>query len=390
MKANLCRTEVPVLWPKEAQDIPMAISVVNAIKKKVIRKGRVVKIFDNHEELISQTSVNRAIIIIGTESSQMMSILRALSIAEIQSVITTMDIDHIGSHYYCATFSRRTATEQLLDFLMGKGCRSFAMLGCGNRSANDLIHCSAMEVYSKRDTQINCQYFFYHDKIEESFEAFFMKYSEFDAVLCPNDFVAVAFLSYCEKKGLSVPEDFLLASFKDTLLSRCCQPSLTTMSVDYNAIGESAVMLWFYLQDAHTKKNKMRITVPSIVVERETTNRNIVVSQLESKLPFGEITYQGGPFYSEPIMKNLMLIERCLQRCDPLDFRIIDRLIKMQKYESICEELFLSESTLQYRVRQIFLEAHVPNRDAFLKLITSCFPLNSNFEKEGKVKEMER
>lgn len=49
-----------------------------------------------------------------------------------------------------------------------------------------------------------------------------------------------------------------------------------------------------------------------------------------------------------------MSLERCLQNCDELDLRIIRLLLDGEHYDAISEQLYLGDSSLQYRVRKIF------------------------------------
>lgn len=74
-----------------------------------------------------------------------------------------------------------------------------------------------------------------------------------------------------------------------------------------------------------------------------------------------------------------MRLDRCLQRCDELDLRILGQLIDGESYESICEKLFLSESSLQYRVRKLFRAADTKNRREFVHLLKEHFTLAHHF-----------
>jgi LacI family gluconate utilization system Gnt-I transcriptional repressor len=44
----------------------------------------------------------------------------------------------------------------------------------------------------------------------------------------------------CHRRGLSVPDDIAVAGFGNFEVSWCCQPSITTVSVDAYGIGQRA------------------------------------------------------------------------------------------------------------------------------------------------------
>ena len=79
------------------------------------------------------------------------------------------------------------------------------------------------------------------------------------------------------------------------------------------------------------------------------------------------------------------MFERCLQACDELDSRIIGLILQGLSYESISEALFLSDSSLQYRVRKIFRLAQVDSRRSFEKMLQRCFTKENHFLQSAKI-----
>jgi len=373
------RPRIPVLWDKECRSIPLAISTASGIQRMAARKGCLVRLYENCQELFADPEVGENVIVVGFETSRMPDMLEELKAAGKRVVITGMDADHIDARYSGATFSRRISTEQMLDFFLQKGCRRIALVGCGEHSVNDTVHSDAMLTYLAHYPQTHGQCFWYQNAMQESFHAFCQHWQEFDAVLCPSAFTAVAFLRFCEDQGLSIPENFLLGSMKDNYVARFCKPAITSWAVDFFAIGENAVMVWQYLQEVESENYRMRIAVLGHVLERESTQRPEGNSTpLPPPTPEPSL-YQGGPFYVDPDSNALMRMERCLVGCDELDFQIIGLLLGDSSYEKIAEELFLSESSLQYRVRKLFKAMGVDNRRQFADLVSGCFTRRNHF-----------
>lgn len=367
------KPQIPVLWDRECRNNPIALTTVSGIQEMSRARGCGVNLYESCAELLAQTSSEKHVIVVGFESASMQPILQALSIAGKRIVLTGMDTDHIDAHYSCATFSRRLSTEQLLDHLLKKGCRHIALVGVGKHSSNDSVHSYALLQYLAKQPMAEGACFEYTHQVEESFEAFHSCWKHFDAVVCPNAFAAVAFLQFCENRGISVPGDLMVACIKDTSLARFCRPSLTTLAVDFYGIGQQAVVVWQYLRENPEENYRMRIAVLGQVISRESTGITLPAAS-DIIPPSGALddSYQGGPFYNDPKMRDMVLLEKCLQGCDSLDLRIIGMLIQNLPYERIAEALYLGESTLQYRVRKLFHAVNVKSRRDFLPFFKRC------------------
>ncbi|WP_233837887.1 LacI family DNA-binding transcriptional regulator [Paraburkholderia sp. ZP32-5] len=61
-----------------------------------------------------------------------------------------------------------------------------------------------------------------------------------DAVMCVSDMSAFGAIMECHRRGLSVPDDIAVAGFGNFEVSWCCQPKITTVSVDAYGIGKRA------------------------------------------------------------------------------------------------------------------------------------------------------
>ncbi len=61
------------------------------------------------------------------------------------------------------------------------------------------------------------------------------------AVVCLNDIAALGAIRAATNFGLKVPEDLSVVGFDDTLLSRCSNRALTTVSIDIHQIVEKSV-----------------------------------------------------------------------------------------------------------------------------------------------------
>ncbi len=90
-----------------------------------------------------------------------------------------------------------------------------------------------------------------------------------ELVFAVNDVMAVGAMAAARERGVRVPDDVRVAGFDDILTLRDITPSLTTVHLDLEEIGESAVQL--ALDDQHGEPRT--VVVGGSVVLRESTRR---------------------------------------------------------------------------------------------------------------------
>ncbi len=57
------------------------------------------------------------------------------------------------------------------------------------------------------------------------------------AMMCVSDMSAFGAIMECHRRGMTVPDDIVVAGFGNFEVSMCCTPTITTVSVDAYCIG---------------------------------------------------------------------------------------------------------------------------------------------------------
>lgn len=91
------------------------------------------------------------------------------------------------------------------------------------------------------------------------------------AVVCVNDFVAIGVIKMFSKFGLKVPEDISVTGFDDIYLAEHFPPGITTISQNYDLLGEVAVNILVDLIDG--KKVEAETVIPTSLVIRSSCNK---------------------------------------------------------------------------------------------------------------------
>lgn len=371
---------VPVLWDEECFTSSIYKEMAQGIINAAAQSQRTVEIYTSCEEVLEKVPRDRTVIVIGYEAPRLQTFLTALTEQGRQVLLAGLDDERFGARISSASPSRRRATALLIQYLLACGKERIALVACGDRSVNDMMRCETLRSYLLLQgcQNPNSHFFYYTNRVEESFEAFYPHWREFDAVICPNDYVALCLIRFLQERGIQIPEDLYLAAFSDRTLSRFCKPSITTMSIDFTAVGDCTFQAWEFLQEHWEENLQIQITTPSRLIIRQSTANEVHPIDSSNVIIF-DADYEGGPFYTDPTIAKVMQIENCLAQCDSLSLQIVGNLLEGRNYEYISEKLFISRSALNYRLKKIFNAASVSSRKEFEMLFGQYFTKEFNY-----------
>lgn len=147
-----------------------------------------------------------------------------------------------GSDQPTVSLDDRLAAELMATHMLDQGYRNFAMIG-GFRGTTTFEN----RVFGARRMldQAGCSVRLVPGPITEAFgysatESLLNQGCSVDAIIGHNDIVALGCLRAIRDFGLRVGADVGLAGFDNLLFGRLCEPQLTTIDVDTDAIGAEA------------------------------------------------------------------------------------------------------------------------------------------------------
>ena len=371
---------VPVLWDEECFSSSIYKEMVQGITAAAAQNQYSVEVYTTVEALLEKVKPGSTVIVIGYETPKLQTSLQHLTERGNQVLLAGLDGERFGARVSSASPSRRRATGLLIQYLLACGKERIALVACGDKSVNDMMRCETLKniMMARGYQNPEDSIFFYHNYVTESFDAFCKRWREFDAVICPNDYVALCLLRYFQERGIRVPEDLYLAAFSDRMVSRHCSPRITTMSIEFSGVGNCSFQAWIFLEEHKQQNLQIQITTPSRLVIRESTANEFHKIDDSNVIVF-DADYQGGPFYTDPTIAKVMQIENCLTKCDQLSLQIIGALLEQRNYDYISESMFISRSALNYRLKKIFSAASVSGRKEFEALFRDYFTLDNYF-----------
>lgn len=371
---------IPIFYDEKSAASTQYVHIVQGIRTAANRRGAQLRLISEHElERVDMDALPPVAIVTGASMPHMQRAIAKLAAHGRRAVLAGTDSEQFGHAVSCATPSRRTETQQLVNYLYNCGRSRIALVGFGHNSINDTfrLHAAMSAVASWGDFLSDADVCRWQHDPSESFEQFFARADQYDAVICPNDIMSICFVNACKARGVRVPEDVYLASFGNMSIGRYFTPSLTSMTMDMLYVGEQAFHVFRFLMDNEGEPETMlKITVPSRIVVRESTAMQQIEAQMASVSP----ALREDLFYDNATISVLVGIEHCISQRDTIDMRIMKGIMAGHSYEHIAHTLFISGSTLRYRLGKIFADAGVSRRHAFESLIHAQLGAGNPFE----------
>lgn len=355
---------IPVFYDAESAASRQYRETLRGLKAAATKAGRHILLISQKE--MPDFSFDRAVdpaVIASDSLPYVRQVIHRLRQSGRRVVLAGLDSEQFGADISCATPSRRAETQQMINYLYSLGKRRFALVGFGLHSINDTFryHAVMSALAALRLEMDERDVWRWHREPQSTLSAFISCADPYEVAICPNDTMAIRLINDCRLSGVHVPRDLWVASFGNTMIGRYNSPSITTMTMDMNHVGEQAFAVWQFLNAQPHSGAGIKITVPSRLLVRESTGG--LLPDGETEIPAA--TAAPDPYYSEPTIAPLVSMENCLSLRDDLDMRIIALLMDNRGYESIAETLFISDSTLRYRLGKIYAEAECKGRAAF-------------------------
>lgn len=280
-----------------------------------------------------------------------------------------------GSHISGPILDRQTLVAHTVQYFISAGRHRLASVGNDPRDTNDMarmryfleaVHdmgCSASErdVYTVKSN------------LEQCIKEFLDHAGGYDGAICVNDYVAVQLLVAADKRGIRIPEQLFVAGSGNMIIGSCTTPTLTTSTLNYYEMGCQAVHIWNYLQQ-HTEVSDVHVSIPCELICRQST-ASLPPPAYPANFS-GQVETPGNTLEAADL--QLRRLENCLIHCDSLDFGILCCVLENLSGEKIAERLFISQGTVQYRLKKLYQRAGVSSRRGFETLL-KLYITNTDF-----------
>ena len=361
-----------------------ALSIA-ALKKAAARRKLSIQTINSLDEAYTDAGT-RAIVVIGSNDPWIHEVTASLHAHNIHPVLMGSAPGKFGEHVSGTQYSNKSSVEALMQYYYHCGRRRIALMGINSNSSNDIIKC---ETFIRTGHSLGIpagheDIFIRNAGSDNPAENFYQNIARYDGVICISDYIAIYLMQRSAALGVRVPEDLFVSGTNDILLCRYTRPTRTTTVRRYPEAGEQAFNIWDFLT-SNPGSMPLVTTVPCEIIIRGST-----AFMPPPQFPLtGEIKKDPPPDMSAPqeiASMRIRALDKCLTQCDALDMRILQGLFSNQTIEQMAESFFISEGTVSYRLKKLYIAAGVQSRSELESLFRHYIPGDEIFSTGDKIK----
>lgn len=260
--------------------------------------------------------------------------------------------------YHCVKGDFYGAVANVLHGLRRADKGSTAIFGMNTNSQEDVL---ITDAFVAQNTGISNAVFCNDGSVRDCFDRFFEARSNFNSIICVNDYVAIYLISRMRKLDPDYLEKTYIVSFSNTLLSRLYTTPFTSLAPDMDALGCAVGDIYKLVKRSGASYRAITIYVGYKIYQRGTTpgcfdelphdyvpyeSRNVFFPTINE---FNEAT----AYNADPELARLPHIEICLNRLTRVELAILMMLLQGSNNTQIGEELFLSGETVRYHLNKM-------------------------------------
>ena len=286
------------------------------------------------------TDSDSAIIVVGTTPAWIYKEINSLKEKYRSHVIL------VSSRPYSLSVSNvctdlNSAVKDVLRYLADCGKRRTALYGANPSSTADNIKLSAF------DRKENVYYNF--GDLRECLNGFLKDIDKYDSIICTNDYAAVSLINHLKKERQDVLSELFIVGFANTHLGRINEPSVTSVALDYEEYGRTAVDIYRMLKK-NPKLQSVNANVKSEIIVRDTTNGIPVKKRLNESSGRESHTDK---FYDDIEVQKMVRLEKLFENCSETDAAVLKMLSSGKSYEKAAEDCFMTVNGIKYRLDRL-------------------------------------
>ena len=208
------------------------------------------------------------------------------------------------------------------------------------------------------------------DSLRSAFDQFWPRREELDGVICASDYAAFSLVRRLRERDPRLLERLAVIGYGNMLLAQQSDPSITSISDDYEHFGKAALSI-YQLVTKEPTMSSVRILLHSRLHVRRTTG--FVPCDPASSPPQEDPRSAENPFFADREVQDLARVETLLQQMDEVDLELLRRLMEGRTYAEIAQLCYLSETALKYRLRKTERVCGVCGREALLAFLGIFF-----------------
>ena len=265
-----------VLWYDSKQEIedPYFMEIRHGIEKRAKEKGIYIMTLYREEGTfnLGRLSEIDGLIAIGkfTEKERRAFEKKTLNIVYVDSAPDPLKFDSVVIDF-------REAVRQVLEYAIARPYKKIGLIGAYEKIDQSILYGERREKFFRTYLEKRDRYYANHVHIgeftSESGYALMREAIEkgdlADVYFCANDSIAMGAVKALHEANIKIPDDVAVIGFNDIAQSRYIHPSLTTLKVQTNAMGEEALKSLLERVSDHDRIPVKKI-MPTTLIKRQS------------------------------------------------------------------------------------------------------------------------
>lgn len=330
-----------------------------------IKFRRIAAIYLYSLEKIDGIEENSIVIVVGSSAAWLEKVILKSSQKVHNRIIVLSNQSHkFASCEYSLVCSDILRSMHLIASYLDECKKSRpALYGINPNSLADSFRTdSFLSIYSHKN-----HIFYNNSSLQECFDIFYPQISDYDAIICANDYAAISLLQKLKEKEYARIDKLFIISYSDTLLARYYSPSISSVSMNFEDFGKAAVAIYKSMQK-ESFFSSMDISVKWNLYARETTQNAPAYEGYPLKLLSAD-KIANDDFYNDLEIIEMTNLENLLKNCDDIDLDILRCIINDETYDEIAEKFYLSTNGVKYKAKNMMELCGVKSKKDFIATV---------------------
>lgn len=341
--------------------------ILAGISKEAMKKNISVCDYDGHIPKINEENTRPIVLVVGYTAHWMENTCTALKREGIEPLLVnavTNNYNMLGA-VGSVSFDHQNSMYRVLQYLLDNKRHKIALFGALDETVSgDELTEEFLKATGYLELETTSQDIYRKETLQASMAALQYQIGLYNAVICTSDTAAVFLSQYLKSKGINIPRDIFVIGFGNLTISADLNPSVTTVECNYFQLGKHAVKLHQFLQ-RNTDISGASVTVDGQIIPRQSTAaKKVGTYQQKSDRKSVE------PLYDlDPDSMMILQAEELLRMWDDIDRSILQGLLADKTIAAIADGLFISVSTVKYRLRKMLTAASLKNKEELIAII---------------------
>lgn len=323
---------------------------IRGIREEAARRRTTVKMFTNidvFENTASKFDNDSSVIVLFSKISYIQSIADILAKLKIHIILTNSTLNiKLPFIYSRAVTDTEEDVRCALEYLYFCKKKNIALLGIDANSWGDV---GMSQVFAKYAPDLAQNIYYAKGDMQSCFEDYLKVIDTFDAVMLPNDHLAICFIEFLKEHG-AYRDDLFVIGRGDSISARLYDNGITSITTDFYSGGRAVAELHFnrlkYGWQAADIKLKSKLVVRG-------STKNIPYIKSDRRLYPSDLSPEIVPTLFTIPTNPIGRVDSLLAASDLTDLKLIYGMLCGFSYERIGEFCFLSSEAVKYRVRKI-------------------------------------